>query len=89
MILVDSSVWIEYFKGISQSFFSITKLDLDINWLHIIKTQTINLQKGLNKIGIPDLIIAQNTIENNLDVYTLDNYFSSMSKILGFTLYKV
>jgi predicted nucleic acid-binding protein len=107
MILVDTSVWIEFFKGNSETIvlykliddntlcvndlilaellpsinqkkesnlkellYCITNIQLKINWKEIIFMQTVNLKNGINKVGIPDLIIAQNAIENSLELFT-------------------
>ena len=40
------------------------------------------LQNGLNGIGIPDLIIAQNAKQNHAEIYSLDNHFRLMQDIL-------
>ncbi len=124
MVLVDSSIWIEYFKGSSSALplnslidsnnvctndlilaelipsinhkkeeilrellLTITKLQLSINWGQIIQMQTINLRNGLNKIGLVDLIIAQNAIENDVKLYTIDKHFSLMSNLHGLRLF--
>lgn len=120
MILVDTSVWIEYFRGnekaraldtlietnsvvtnnlilsellpfiIHRKEFNlknllshIEKIEIDIDWPELIKMQTVNLANGINKVGIPDLIIAQNAIQNNLYLYTLDKHFILMSPLFG------
>jgi len=124
MILVDSSVWIEYFKGNKQTLalnklldlnnicvndlilaellpsinhkkenvlkelvLTITKIPLNINWNTIIYMQTQNLKNGINKVGIADLIIAQNVIDNDLELYTLDRHFVLMSELHNFRLF--
>ena len=124
MVLVDSSIWIEYFKGSSSALplnslidsnnvctndlilaelipsinhkkeeilrellLTITKLQLSINWGQIIQMPTINLRNGLNKIGLVDLIIAQNAIENDVKLYTIDKHFSLMSNLHGLRLF--
>lgn len=98
-VLVDSSVWIAFFKGENQAlplielidsnlvcvnklilaelipamyhkkewhlieiFSEIECLDLEINWTDIIDLQKKNLAAGINNVGIPDIIIAQNAI---------------------------
>ncbi len=123
-ILVDSSVWISFFKGsISQDpFFTlidtnqlytndlilselvpsllfkkehklidilnqIKRSSLNIDWTAIIGFQARNLAKGINNVGIPDLIIMQNAIQNNLKLYSLDSHFKQMSKIFPLQLY--
>ena len=125
MVLVDSSVWIEYFKGnksvlqlnelidsnnlcindlilaellpsinhnkeldLKELLLTIEKIDIAIDWHQIISMQTINLRNGINKVGISDLIIAQNAIENNIELYTMDKHFDLMSKIHELKLYR-
>ncbi len=124
-ILIDSSVWIDYFKGaqnINNTFItdcidnnlictndlilaellpflihkkelnvvdilrSIKNIPLNIDWDGIIKMQASNLRNGINKVGIPDLIIIQNVIDNGLKLYTLDKHLVLMKKHLKFDL---
>lgn len=119
-VLVDTSVWIEYFRSGKQSgkldflidenlvltndlilaelvpflkiqnktrliglLFNISKLNLSIDWKQIIECQYKCLKHGLNGIGIPDLIIAQNAKQNHCAIYSLDNHFSLMKDILA------
>ncbi|HOC29958.1 MAG TPA: hypothetical protein PKH40_09780 [Treponemataceae bacterium] len=49
--------------------------------------QSRNLKNGINKVGIADLIIAQNVIDADLELYTLDRHFELMSKLHGFRLF--
>ena len=122
-ILVDSSVWIDYFRSGNNSdkldYFidenilvindlilseiipflkikkqkiiihllnSINKLSLNINWNQIIDYQYKCLKNGINGIGIPDLIIAQNSIQNHCAIYTLDKHFKIMNNAINFEL---
>jgi len=122
-ILVDSSIWIDYFRdGINSSRLdylidetavilsrihraelipflriknqreiisllnSISKLDLVIGWEQIIDYQLRCLKQGINGIGLPDLIIAQNAIQNHCKIYSLDNHFKLMKKTIGLKL---
>lgn len=127
MILVDSSVWIEYFRG-SNLFVKekleylidanlvcvndvihtelipplflrkqhrlikvmkmITKLPMNIMWDEIVEMQVYNMKKGLNNVGIPDLLIVQNILQNNSVLFTLDKHFFVMSKYFKFGVYK-
>jgi hypothetical protein len=119
LVLVDSSVWIDYFRGSStikikdlENFIdnnqictnnlilaellpslihqkenelvdileSIHKIHLEINWEELINFQKINLKNGINNVGIPDLIILQNIIQNNLILYSIDKHFKKMAK---------
>ena len=122
-ILVDSSIWIDYFRdGINSSRLdylidenilvindlilaelvpflriknqrkiisllnSISKLDLVIGWEQIIDYQLRCLKQGINGVGLPDLIIAQNAIQNHCEIYSLDNHFKLMKKTIGLRL---
>lgn len=116
-ILVDSSVWIGFFKGLEEAkqlfqlidsnmictndlimtelvpslihkkeselvnlLNSIEKTKMDIDWNGITQLQIQNLRNGLNRVGVPDLIIAQNAIQNNLVLYSFDKHFELMKK---------
>lgn len=124
-ILVDTSVWINYFQNskkhnalsylikndlictnqiilselmpslIHQKQNELLKLikniqiiSIEINWNSIINYQVLNLANGINKVGIVDVIIAQNIIDNKLTFYTQDKHFHLMSNILKFELYE-
>ena len=118
-VLVDTSVWLEYFRSGNNSekldflidenlivtndlilaelipflkvrkqrkltnlLLNINRLNLSINWSQIIEYQYKCLKNGLNGVGIPDLIIAQNAKQNNCEIYSLGNHFSLMKNIL-------
>jgi predicted nucleic acid-binding protein len=122
-VIVDTSVWIEYFRSgsncekldflidenvvvtnelilaelvpslklrnqreIIDLLFSVTRLALSINWDQIIDLQFKCLKHGLNGVGIPDLVIAQNAKQNRCEIYTLDNHFERMKDILELNL---
>ena len=122
-VLVDTSVWIEYFrtgknaekldllideniivtndlilaelisplkarnqKDVIKLLSSIHKLDLIIDWNQIIEFQFKCLKNGLNGIGIPDLIIAQNAKQNHCSIYTNDKHFQLMVGVIKFQL---
>jgi len=119
-VLVDTSIWIDYFRGGNDSIqmdflidenllvtndliltelipflkvrnetrvinllYNINKLELSINWNEIIDYQYKCLRNGLNGVGIPDLLIAQNSKQNGCKIYTLDNHFYLMKDILS------
>ncbi|MBF0201230.1 MAG: PIN domain-containing protein [Desulfamplus sp.] len=123
-ILVDTSVWIDYFRTglnsgdldilidenilvindiilaelipflkvkkqnkVIQLLNYVTKLDLDIDWSEIIQFQVACLQSGLNGIGIPDLIIAQNSLQYYCQVYTLDKHLKLLKDIIDLHIY--
>ncbi|MCD4776108.1 MAG: PIN domain-containing protein [Candidatus Aegiribacteria sp.] len=114
-VLVDSSVWIDYFRGggnsdkldflIDENILVINdlilaelipflriknqynlidllnfveRLNLKIDWEQIIDFQHKCLRRGINGIGIPDLIIAQNALQNHCEIYSLDQHFELM-----------
>ncbi|MEA1968957.1 MAG: PIN domain-containing protein [Thermodesulfobacteriota bacterium] len=122
-VLVDSSIWIDYFRDgknsskldylidenivlindlilaelvpflriqnqrkIIRLLNEISKIDLDINWKQIIDYQHRCLEKGINGIGLPDLIIAQNAIQNHCELYSLDNHFKLMKNVIELEL---
>jgi len=119
-VLVDTSVWIDYFRSgenseeldflidenlvaindlilaeivpflkvrnqnkIIQLLYGIQNLGLEINWAQIIEFQCKCLKNGLNGIGIPDLIMAQNAKQNRCEIYSLDSHFNRMKDILA------
>jgi len=121
--LVDTSIWIEYFRSGNNSekldflidenivvindlilaelvpflkvrnqrrvidlLHNIKKLKLSINWDQLIDFQFKCLKIGLNGIGIPDLIVAQNAMQNGAEIYSHDNHFRLMKDILDLHL---
>jgi predicted nucleic acid-binding protein len=122
-VLVDTSVWIEYFRNgnnfekldflidenlvatndlilaelipflkvrnqgkLINLLYKINKYEIVVNWGQIIDYQYSCLKKGLNGIGIPDLIIVQNAKQNHCSIYSLDNHFNLMESILNIQL---
>lgn len=55
-------------------------IPLFVDWQKIINYQTVALRNGINKIGLPDLIILDNVIQNNLTLYTLDKHFQLLKR---------
>jgi predicted nucleic acid-binding protein len=58
------------------------KYVLFIDWQEIRNIQLLNLQHGNNNIGISDIIIAQNCIQNELKIIAHDNHFKAMAKYI-------
>jgi len=122
-ILVDSSIWIDYFRSglhsenldryidenqictndlilaelipflkvkkqfrVMRLLTEITNIPLNINWQNIIDLQSTCLRNGVNNIGIPDLIILDNAIQNALVLFTADKHFNIINKHIGFEL---
>jgi len=122
LTLIDTSIWIDYFKGnatdldhlIENNLLAtndivltelvpalrlrgehelvnllneIKRFPLNINWENIIQMQLTCMQSGANGIGLPDLIIAQNALQNKSKVYSKDKHFRLMGRILGLPIY--
>ena len=58
----------------------IERFPLTIDWDGIIQMQVTCLRNGINKVGIPDLIIAQCAIQNDLALFSLDKHFQLLAK---------
>ena len=123
-VLVDSSIWIDYFRGsglpdvldylIDENLLVINYLILtelvpalrvrrqkrlialleevkrypiDIDWGDIRQMQITCIRNGINGIGIPDLIIAQNVIQNDLHLLSTDGHFALISRHIPLSLY--
>mgnify|MGYP000750705413 CR=1 FL=1 len=65
---------------------NIRRLGLLINWNQSSDYQYECLKNGINAVGIPDLIIAQNAIQNDCEIFTQDNHFSLMRDILSLNI---
>jgi predicted nucleic acid-binding protein len=123
-VLVDSSVWISYFRG-SEDLEVFDRLieenrvvtndlilaellphlevqrkrklinllrqtrqfPMKIDWNHVVQMQVTCIRNGINKVGIPDLIIAQHALQNQLALYTLDKHFQRMGEHIPLYLY--
>ena len=67
---------------------SIERKSLNIDWDVIRQMQITNMRKGIYKVGIPDLIIAQNAIQNNIPIVSLDRHFKLMSDSIGVRVFE-
>lgn len=116
-VLVDSSVWIDYFRSGRNSEEIESLLEdgrvlindlilaelipalhvkrqpklIDLlrqleqepmlpDWEEIIRMQIACLRDGLNGIGIPDLLIAQNAVQHGLQLMTRDGHFIRLAR---------
>lgn len=66
----------------------IASLPLHIDWREIQDFQYNCLRSGINGVGIPDLIITQNAIQNESFIFSLDKHFDLMQDILELKLYQ-
>jgi len=54
--------------------------DLIIDWNEIRNIQLLNIKHGYGHIGISDIVIVQNCIQNKLKIIANDKHFLAMSK---------
>ena len=124
MILVDTSAWIDGFRGgfcknilnrlidsrqlcvndvilaellpsirhrrethLEILLASLPRLRVWIDWEELMVMQTENLRNGVNKVGLPDLMIVQNAIQNNAAILSTDKHFFLMKQFFDFDLY--
>ncbi len=66
---------------------TVTRLPLQVDWADIIDMQTQCLAGGINGIGIPDLMIAQNALQSGCPVYTEDKHFRWIGQVAPLRLY--
>ena len=125
MILVDTSVWIDYFRNgstadaldkliesdmicindvilsellpsinqrheeeLKELLLSFPKLQMKIDWNEIVFMQTKNLHNGINKVGLPDLMIAQNAIQNTVKLFSCDKHFQLIKNLFPLYLFE-
>jgi predicted nucleic acid-binding protein len=121
-VLIDSSVWIEYFKAggidkldrlieedlacvnelimtelmpaatlknetdILEGLQALSMIPLNIDWEIVRDYQLMNLQNGISNVGIPDLIILQQVIDEKITLFSFDKHFRLMQSSLNFDL---
>jgi len=125
-VLVDSSIWIDYFRSGAASseldaliqedlivtndiilaelipflrmkkqgeiialLEAVDKNTMKINWQEIIHFQTQCLASGANGMGLPDLIIAQNALQNDCAIYALDKHVQQLHRIIQVDLFSI
>tara|TARA_B110000438_G_scaffold226938_2_gene221311 strand:- start:529 stop:681 length:153 start_codon:yes stop_codon:yes gene_type:complete len=49
--------------------------------------QIICLRNDINKVGLPDLIIAQHAMQNELVLFSHDKHFAKISRHVPLSLY--
>ena len=123
-ILVDSSVWVDYFRDAGQAdvlellieenlvvtndlilaelipllnlhkefalillLREIKRQPITLDWDEIIQIQTECLRNGINGVGIPDLMIAQNATQGGLKLLSNDKHFALIAQYTSLELY--
>jgi predicted nucleic acid-binding protein len=61
---------------------------VEIDWQDIIAMQFTCMRNGINGVGIPDLIVAQNAIQNGLYLLTSDKHFELLSRYLPLAIHE-
>ena len=67
----------------------IERIPMDINWKEICNYKITLMKNGHSRIGILDLLIAQNCIQNDVEIISYDKHFEVMAKFLPLKLYKI
>jgi predicted nucleic acid-binding protein len=62
---------------------SLKKSILSIDWQEVQRIQILNLRHGNNHVGLSDIIIAQNCMQNDLKLITSDKHFAAMAKYIS------
>ena len=60
---------------------------MQIDWNGIVFIQTENLKNGINRVGLPDIMIAQNAMQNGVQLLSMDKHFELMAKVVPLQLY--
>jgi predicted nucleic acid-binding protein len=74
-------------KHLAELLNGLVKYEIKIDWKELQSYQLLNLKHGNNNIGIADLIIAQNCIQNNLKLVSRDKHFALMAEYLPIGIY--
>ena len=67
-------------RKLASLLLEIERSPLTLDWDDIIRLHVTCIRNGINKVGIPDLIIAQHAMQNNLSLYSLDKHFALLGK---------
>jgi predicted nucleic acid-binding protein len=65
---------------------NLTRLPLAIDWGQLMEYQYRCLKAGVNGIGIPDLIIAQNARQHQAAILTQDRHFTQLAAVISLRL---
>lgn len=116
-VLVDSSVWIDYFRAglcsdevealIDQGRIATNDLilaellpalhvkrqsriidllcELELiplvpDWDEVVRLQTACLRNGINGVGIPDILVAQNAMQHGAQLMARDRHFRQLAR---------
>ncbi len=121
-VIVDTSVWIAFFRGSPEdkatsdaldyllsgdeaivneviltelvpflnvrgeaeraaSLFVLQSPGLDTDWHELRMLQEACIRAGINKVGIPDLMIAQQAMRLDMPLFSIDKHFPLIAKV--------
>jgi len=62
---------------------------MSIDWDDLVAMQTTCLRNGINKVGIPDLIIVQHAMRHRQRVFSVDKHFRLLATVLPIDLFEL
>ncbi len=65
---------------------ALEEIPLNIDWNEIEEIQYNCIKKGMNKIGLMDIAIAQNAEQNKVSIFSTDKHMIFLNKIMNFNL---
>jgi predicted nucleic acid-binding protein len=61
-------------------------LELSIDWESVLDIQYFCLKSGINKLGLLDIVIAQNAKQNHMGIFSTDRHMELLSGKMGIKL---
>ena len=74
-------------KELEDLLYLLPRVPMQIDWSGIVSMQTENLKNGINRVGLPDIMIAQNAMQNGVQLLSMDKHFELMAKVVPLQLY--
>ena len=74
-------------KELEDLLYLLPRVPIQIDWNGIVSIQTENLKNGINRVGLPDIMIAQNAMQNGVQLLSMDKHFELMAKVVPLQLY--
>jgi predicted nucleic acid-binding protein len=70
-------------KEFIECLYGIELLELEIDWDEIIEIQYYCIQRGINKLRLLDIAIAQNAKQNKVGVFTINRHMILLCNLIG------
>lgn len=74
-------------KELEDLLYLLPRVPMQIDWSGIVSMQTENLKNGINRVGLPDIMIAQNAMQNGVQLLSMDKHFELIAKVVPLQLY--